>query len=143
MTNRKAQTATENADGERPQKPTDVRDVAGHGAKTAAVRERAIVALLSETSIAKAAAKCGVHEKTLRRWMADDEDFKRRLTAERHAMFEAEMNRVQALTGQAIDTLATLMGPHMPPAVRLDAMPSALNEPKVIPGLKRPLLRPA
>ena len=118
---RKGQTSAANSDGERPQKPPDVRDVAGHGAKTAAVRERAILALLTEKSIGKAAAKCGVHEKTLRRWMADDEEFKRALAEARHLTFEAAMNRVQALMGQAIDTLTKLMSPRLPPAVRLGA----------------------
>jgi hypothetical protein len=33
---------------------------AGHGAKTDAVRERAILALLSEPTIGQAAARCGL-----------------------------------------------------------------------------------
>ena len=43
------------------------KNEAGHGAKTAAVREQAIVALLSEPTIAKAAARCGIGERTLHR----------------------------------------------------------------------------
>ena len=42
----------------------------GHGAKSQEVRERAIVALLSENTIAAAAERCGLNEKTLRVWMA-------------------------------------------------------------------------
>ena len=42
-------------------------------------------------------------------------------TEARHAMFQAGMDRVQALTADAIDTLATLMGRTMPPTVRLGA----------------------
>jgi hypothetical protein len=45
---------------------------AGHGAKTAAVREQAIVALLSEPTLGQAAARCGITERTLRRWLAED-----------------------------------------------------------------------
>jgi len=52
-------------------------------------------ALLSERSFAAAARRCDVNEKTLRRWMADDEAFKRDLT--------------------------TLMSRTMPPTVRLGA----------------------
>ena len=50
-----------------PQVSADVREKGGHGAKSEAVRERAIVALLSERTVADAAAKAGVNEKTLRR----------------------------------------------------------------------------
>jgi hypothetical protein len=45
------------------------------------------LALLSETTIGKAAAKCGVNVKTLCRWMADDEDFKRGLAEARRLVF--------------------------------------------------------
>jgi len=38
------------------------KPTAGHGAKPAAVREKAILALLSEPTIGKAAATCGVGE---------------------------------------------------------------------------------
>ena len=40
---------------------------AGHGAKTAAVREQAILALLSEPTIGEAATRCGIGERTLYR----------------------------------------------------------------------------
>ena len=105
-----------------PQKPVGTRPAAkGHGAKSAAVRERAIVALLSENTIGAAAERCGLDEKTLRRWMANDDAFKQDLAAARRAMFEAAMNRLQPLAAQAVDTLATLMGASAPPSVRLGA----------------------
>ena len=69
-------------DGRCPQKSADVRDgsgLPGHGAKPEAVREQAALALLSEKTIAAAARRSGVNEKTLRRWMADDEAFKKEL----------------------------------------------------------------
>ena len=91
----------------------------GHGSKSAAVRERAIVALLSENLITAAAERCEVNEKTLRRWMADDEVFKQELASARRAMFETAMNRLQPLAAQAVDTLAALMGDDAPPSVRL------------------------
>src|SRR5438270_366462 len=93
----------------------------GHGAKSDALRERAITALLSEKSLTAAARRCGVNEKTLRRWMAEDEGFRQAYAEARTAMFEAGMHRVQALAGEAIDTLAALMGRATPPAVRLGA----------------------
>ena len=57
----------------------------GHGAKSAAVRERAVIALLSENTISAAAQMCGLDEKTLRRWMANDEAFKQDLRRARHS----------------------------------------------------------
>jgi hypothetical protein len=93
----------------------------GHGSKSDAVRERAILALLSENTLAAAAARCEVNEKTLRRWMADDEGFQRDLANARRSMFETAMNRLQPLAAQAVDTLAALMGEGAPPNVRLGA----------------------
>ena len=93
----------------------------GHGAKPEAIRERAIVALLSEKSLTAAARRCGVNEKTLRRWISGDEGFKEALAQARTAMFQAGMHRVQALTSEAIETLAVLMGRSAPPTVRLGA----------------------
>src|SRR5262245_33936050 len=107
-----------------PQKPAEARMKAtrrGHGAKSAEVRERAILALLSENSIGAAADLCSLDEKTLRRWMANDDVFKRDLAAARRAMFETAMNRLQPLAAQAVATLAALMGESAPPNVRLGA----------------------
>jgi hypothetical protein len=72
-----------------PAETRKVVTIRGHGTKSASVRERAIVALLSENTIGAAAQRCEVNEKTLRRWMADDEAFKQELATARRAMFEA------------------------------------------------------
>jgi hypothetical protein len=45
-------------------------------AASEAMRERAIGALLSEKTLAAAARRCGLNEKTLRRWLAEDAGFK-------------------------------------------------------------------
>ena len=94
---------------------------AGHGAKTAAVREQAILALLSAPTIGEAAARCGIGESTLRRWLTDDAAFQAEYEAARHATFQAAINRIPALTVRAVDTLAALLGDKEPPAVRLGA----------------------
>ena len=93
----------------------------GHGAKSESVRERAILALLAATSVSAAARRCSVHEKTLRRWMVDDEEFKAALAAAQRVSFEAGMNRLQMLGVDAVNTLAALMRPDTPPTVRLGA----------------------
>lgn len=107
-----------------PQKAADVRangGSPGHGAKSEIIRERAVLALLSEATVGAAARRCGVNEKTLRRWVAEDHAFQRELATARKAMYEAGMARVQALAGEAVSTLVTLMGRASPPAVRLGA----------------------
>ena len=97
------------------------REKAGHGAKSAAVRERAVVALLSEKTIAEAAGKAGVGEKTLRRWLSDDEAFQAEYASARQAAFQTGIHRAQALTGRAMDTLEELLDEKKHPNVRLGA----------------------
>jgi len=58
-----------------PQVPADTRSKRGHGAKSQATRERAVLALLSEKTITDAAKKAGVDDSTLRRWLSQDEAF--------------------------------------------------------------------
>ena len=80
-----------------PQKPAAARSKRGHGAKSEATRERAVLALLSEKSVTAAAKKVKVDERTLRRWLSEDEAFQVDYAAARQAAFEAGMSRVQAL----------------------------------------------
>lgn len=91
----------------------------GHGAKSEAVRERVILALLSERTLELAAERAGVGLRTLQTWLAEDHAFNAALTSARQAAFQAGMGRIQALTGRAIETLEDLLGPEHPPAVRL------------------------
>ena len=93
----------------------------GHGAKTAAVRERAILALLAERTIGAAAASCGVNEATLRRWLTSDDAFKAEYERARSAAFTAGMSRVHGLTAKAVNTLDDLLDAQTTPAVRLGA----------------------
>jgi hypothetical protein len=106
-----------------PQKPREPEQALrkGHGAKTVAVRDQAILALLSERTIGKAAQRCGVNESTLRRWLADDATFKADYKAARTATYEMGMRRIQVLTGRAIETLEELLDEKEHPAVRLGA----------------------
>ena len=109
----------------RPQVAPDGRadgNSTGHGKKAEAVRERAVVALLTEKSVGAAARRCQLGERTLRRWLTEDETFKRELGDARRATFQAGMNRAQALTSEAIETLSVLMARQMPPNVRLGAV---------------------
>ena len=96
-------------------------DAPGHGAKTAAIRERALLALLSERSLERAATRAGVGARTLRRWMTEDERFAAEYDAARRATFQAGIGRIHALTVRAVETLENLLGPKNPPSVRLGA----------------------
>ena len=93
---------------------------AGHGAKPAAVRDQAILALLSEPTIGEAAARCGIAEKTLRRWLTEDVA-SRPSSRRRGGHLQGRHRRIPALTVRAVDTLAALLGDKEPPAVRLGA----------------------
>src|SRR5258705_3855225 len=102
-----------------PQNPADNRVVApkGHGAKTEAVRERAVAALLGERSIARAAKRSGVNEGTLRRWLAEDEAFKTAYVTARRATFQDAMDRIQVVTARAVETLEDLLSAKKNPSV--------------------------
>jgi phosphoserine phosphatase len=88
-----------------------------HGAKSDAVREAAILALLTERSIQLAAERCGVNEQTLRR-LTEDMDFRTEYDTARRAVYHAGMARVQALTGKGVETLEELLDAKKFPAVR-------------------------
>jgi hypothetical protein len=93
----------------------------GHGRKGAALRDRAILAVLSERTIGAAARHVGVGERTLRTWLTNDEPFQTALAEARRAAFDAGMSRVQALTARAVDTLDDLLDAKESPGVRLGA----------------------
>ena len=85
------------------------------------MRDQAILALLSEKSVAKAAAKCGLSERTLHRWLTGDDAFQVEYAAAREATYQSGLHRVQALTAKAIDTLEDLLDAKINPNVRLGA----------------------
>ncbi len=74
-----------------PQMPADTRSKRGHGAKSQATRERAVLALLSEKTITDAAKKAGVDESTLRRWLSQDEAQARSGPMARHSAAAAAL----------------------------------------------------
>lgn len=92
----------------------------GHGSRSEAVRDNAILALLSERTITEAARRCGVGERTLRRWLTEPA-FKAGCDAARAEIFQNAMARIQVLVHRAVDTLADLLAARKHPAVRLGA----------------------
>ena len=77
--------------------------------------------MLTEKSLHLGAERCGVNERTLRRWLAHDPEFKAEHDAARRALYEVGMCRVQALTAKGVETLEELLDAKKFPAVRLGA----------------------
>jgi hypothetical protein len=67
-------------------------------------QEQALLALLSQPSIKAAAASVDVSERQLRRWL-DQHPFTAAYRRGRRELVEAAVGRLQAATGQAVDTL--------------------------------------
>ena len=76
----------------------------GHGQKLIRKQEALIAALLTEPTHAAAAATAGVSEATLHRWLRLPE-FQAAYRRARRELVEAAVGRIQAATGQAVDTL--------------------------------------
>ncbi|MGD0231535.1 MAG: hypothetical protein ABSC19_14460 [Syntrophorhabdales bacterium] len=87
----------------------------GHGEKFSRKREAAIIALLAEPTIEKAATACGIGEATLRRWLKDPA-FQERYRAARRESLQAVMNRLQQIAGEAVETLREVAGNKQAPA---------------------------
>jgi hypothetical protein len=87
-------------------------------------QEKAIVSLLSTPTIAAAAAKCGIGERTLHRWCTEP-TFAAAYTAARHDAVGQAVGRLQHATGIAVDALLDVLdseyAPIAPAAVRVSA----------------------
>lgn len=70
---------------------------------------RAIVALLLEPTIEQAARSAGISQRTLYRWLRDDE-FIQELRAASGAAIEVAVNRIRGLAGKALMVLEEAMG---------------------------------
>ncbi|MBX7166856.1 MAG: hypothetical protein K1X74_11050 [Pirellulales bacterium] len=79
----------------------------GHGQKLTNKQEALIAALLTEPTYAAAAAKAGVSETTLYRWLHRS-DFRSAYRTARREMVESAIGRLQAATGQAVETLVVV-----------------------------------
>jgi hypothetical protein len=67
-------------------------------------KEKSLAALLESATIAEAAKKCGLSEKTLRRYL-EDAEFQKEFRAARRVIFEQNIVRLQSLHADAVDTL--------------------------------------
>jgi hypothetical protein len=72
-------------------------------------QESAIIALLTEPTVPKAAEACGVPEHTLYRWMTEDTAFSAAYRKARREAFGQAVGLSQRLAPMAITTLAKVM----------------------------------
>ncbi len=80
--------------------------MAGHGEKLSRKQEQAIAALLQAPTVKKAAASCGVAEKTLRRWLQLPGFIAAWRTARRQA-FDAAVAELERHALRAVRALAS------------------------------------
>jgi hypothetical protein len=83
------------------------KQLKGHGQKLTSKQEALIAALLTEPTYAAAAAKAGVGQTTLYRWLHLPA-FRAAYRQARRELVEAAVGRVQAATGQAVETLVAV-----------------------------------
>jgi hypothetical protein len=76
----------------------------GHGQKLTRKQEALIAALLTEPTHSAAATEAGVSEATLHRWLRLPA-FRTAYRRARRELVEGAVGRIQAATGQAVDTL--------------------------------------
>lgn len=87
----------------------------GHGEKLSRYQESAISALLTEPTVAEAAEKAGVSERTLRRWLSDSPEFVGAYRRARLQVVEAAISHLQQASAEAVATLRRNMdcgNPH-------------------------------
>lgn len=87
----------------------------------------AIQALLTEQTIGDAAKAANVGERTLSRWMNEDETFQRALRAAQSTVINGIARSLSRLAESAVDALSDGLGKHEPTALRLRAAMIALD----------------
>ena len=84
-------------------------------------RINAILALLHEPMLTRAATAVGISERTLRRWMAEPK-FQRAYHAARREAYGQAIGQIQRCAPLAVQTLVKLMtDPQTPPGVKASA----------------------
>lgn len=73
-------------------------------------RRRAIAALLSESSIGKAAERAHVGERTLHRWLVEDEAFRAALRDAQDRALDTAVTRLAGAASNAAGVLADIAG---------------------------------
>ncbi|GJQ29726.1 MAG: hypothetical protein HBSAPP03_16100 [Phycisphaerae bacterium] len=115
------------ADGA-PVSGTVVEDRAPYLEGLTANQEAALLALMSEPTVLKAAEKAGVASRTIYKWLESDERFARAYRAARRQTFVHAMTMTQRYAPMAIQALAKIMTDSAAPAsARVSAANGILN----------------
>ena len=78
-------------------------------------QQRALAALLSHSSIAAAARACGLHERTLRRYL-EEAAFRDAFDTALSSAVEYAADSLRAASGEAVEALRGVMGDNAAPA---------------------------
>ncbi|NIN91585.1 hypothetical protein GTO36_01020 [bacterium] len=93
----------------------------GHGSKFPRKKQEAIAALLTQPTIKEAAKSAGVGEKTLWRWL-QNEEFRESYCDAKRRVVEEGISRLQQVCGEAVETLKEIMrDQEKPPSSRVTA----------------------
>ena len=105
--------------------PTEGQTMAGN---VTAKRAIAITELLNPANRTHAdvAAKVGIAERQLYRWM-ENADFQAELAAARKALLERTLDRLAGANAYAVDALLSVLSTHNPPGLRRLAANDILN----------------
>jgi len=90
-------------------------------------QQKAIAALLASKSVSEAAASARVGERTLYRWLAEDEAFRAGLSRAESELLDTATRRLLSLQGQAIEALEYLLTRAESESVRLRAAQVAIE----------------
>jgi hypothetical protein len=100
----------------------------GHGEKLPRRKEQAISALLLHATLSEAAAALAVDESTLRRWLREDTAFQTAYREARRAVVQQAIVQVQCATGEAVETLRSVMqDAEAPASARVSAAKAMLE----------------
>jgi hypothetical protein len=99
----------------------------GHGEKLSRKQDQVITALVTCASITEAAAHCELAEVTLRRWLKQD-GFQAAYREARRAVVQHAITQVQRATGEAVETLRSVMqDADAPASARVSAAKAVLE----------------
>ena len=98
-----------------------------HGEKLSRKQELAIAALLTCSAITDAAKQCGIGEVTLHRWLKDA-TFQATYRDARRVVVQHAIAQVQRATGEAVETLRSVMqDAEAPASARVSAAKAILE----------------
>lgn len=93
-----------------------------------ALQKKAIAALLTSRTTEEAAQKAGCSARSIYKWLAEDADFKRELTAAEGQAIDNATRQLVALQNSAIAVFAGILdNPGLSPSLRLRAAVAALD----------------